>query len=139
MKSNTDNTHLLAVYGTLKRGLHNAHWMRGARFVGTDELSNIVLHDLGPYPGACLCDSDGVTVEVYAVSDAKLHHIDLLEEYNADDPARGLYDRVLLPTRFGDAWVYVYNRSVEGCPVIRRGGWLPDPARQYLSEPEPGV
>jgi len=132
-----NETQLLAVYGSLKRGLHNAHWMRGCRFVGEDSLQSIVLYDLGPYPGARLGNSDGVAVEIYAVSEQQLRHIDLLEDYKAAAPATGLYDRVLLSTCFGDAWVYIYNRAVDGFPVIRLGAWLPDPARQYVPEPVP--
>ncbi len=134
-----NNTQLLVVYGSLKRGLHNAHWMRGCRFIGEDSLQSIVLYDLGPYPGARLDASEGVTVEIYTVTEEQLRHIDVLEDYKAADPASGLYDRVLVSTRFGKAWVYIYNRAVDGFPAIRRGGWMPDPARQYVSEPEPGT
>ncbi|MCG6659345.1 gamma-glutamylcyclotransferase [Halomonas campisalis] len=60
-------TPLVAVYGTLKRGLRNHHWLEGADFLGSDRLTGATLYDLGPYPGAKSEPSDGVEVEVFRV------------------------------------------------------------------------
>jgi len=111
-------TEQLAVYGTLKRGFCNAHWLSGARFVGEDRLPAIRLHDLGPYPGAVALPSRGVPVEVYALTVAHLRRIDELEDYDAAQPSRGLYDRRPFRTRFGTAWVYLYNGEISQYPVI---------------------
>lgn len=40
------------VYGTLKRGHSNHHWLAGARFVGERQLGGVQLFDLGPFPMA---------------------------------------------------------------------------------------
>ena len=109
---------LIAVYGTLKRGEVNAHWLHGARYLGVDHLPQITLYNLGPYPGAQLRASTGVPVEVYALNAQQLRRVDELEDYDALVPARGLYDRQQLPTRFGAAWVYLYNGCVRQHPVI---------------------
>lgn len=116
---------LLAVYGTLKRGFANSHWMQGAEFLGTDILCSITLYDLGPYPGARLEQSQGIEVEVFRVSREILRKVDRLEEYNAAAPGAGEYDRQLLPTRFGDAWVYLYNNLPPATTVLRGGSWQP--------------
>jgi gamma-glutamylcyclotransferase (GGCT)/AIG2-like uncharacterized protein YtfP len=116
-------THKVAVYGTLKRGETNFYLMQDARFLGTDELTQITLYDLGPYPGARQEESEGVEVEVFEVSEAQFAALDVLEDYVAEAPASGLYDRRQFPTRFGVAWVYLYNPSVAGFQSIRRGGW----------------
>ena len=115
----------VAVYGTLRRAYWNHHWMAGTRFLGTDRLQAITLYDLGPYPGAVEEPSCGVEVEVYAVDDDQLCRIDALEDYNPAVPSAGLYDRKLLTTCHGPAWVYLYNHDVDGCRPIREGAWIP--------------
>lgn len=72
--------HKVAVYGTLKRGRNNSHLLRQAEFLGTDRLAALTLYDLGPYPGALLKPSEGVSVEVYAVNDPMLEALDVLED-----------------------------------------------------------
>ncbi|MGP4842956.1 gamma-glutamylcyclotransferase family protein [Marinobacter sp. 1Y8] len=115
--------YLVAVYGSLKRGYNNHRLLRGARFVGNDRLACLTLYDLGSYPGAKLEPSRGVVVELYRVNEAGIRKLDLLEDYRPSDPARGLYDRRQLNTRFGPAWVYLFNRPVKGRRRIVRGSW----------------
>jgi len=116
-------TCLVAVYGTLKKGRKNHGYLRRARMLGADRLNTICLLDLGPYPGAVLQRSEGIEVEVYSVSARQLDRLDRLEGYRADQPALGLYDRMLVPTRFGRAWVYLYNKPRPSRKILRRGGW----------------
>ena len=114
---------LVAVYGTLKHGLRNHRWLDGAEFVGTDILTSVTLYDIGPYPGARAEPSRGVEVEVFRVDAAGLKRLDRLEDYRVRQPKSGDYDRAVHDTAFGPAWLYLYNRDVTGCPVIRQGGW----------------
>ncbi|WP_110658170.1 gamma-glutamylcyclotransferase family protein [Salinicola halimionae] len=116
-------TALVAVYGTLKRGLRNHHWLDGAEFVGSDILTTVTLYDIGPYPGAKAEPSRGVEVEVFRVGVSCLKGLDRLEDYRVRRPKSGDYDRTVHDTAFGPAWLYLYNRDVTGCPVIRQGGW----------------
>ncbi|MEQ6886959.1 gamma-glutamylcyclotransferase family protein [Salicola sp. Rm-C-2C1-2] len=113
----------IAVYGTLKRGYGNHRLLMRARFLGTDHLNSIVLHDLGPCPGAVDQPSQGIVVEVYEVDERTFERVDALEGYNARAPERGEYTRQLRDTRFGAAWVYFYNGSVRGFRRITRGAW----------------
>ena len=53
-------TVLVAVYGTLKKGLGNHGLMAQAQFLGCDKLAQICLYDIGPYPGARLEASGGI-------------------------------------------------------------------------------
>lgn len=121
-------TPLVAVYGTLKRGLHNHHWLKGAEFVGEDILTTATLYDLGHCPGARLEPSRGINVEVFRVDSRCLAHLDRLEDYRVRAPSTGTYDRTIHNTAFGPAWLYLYNLDVSGCPVIREGSWLPNKA-----------
>lgn len=116
---------LVAVYGTLKQGLANSSLLQHARFLGTDSLNEISLYDLGPYPGAKAEPSDGIEVEVFEVDAPQMQQLDELEEYTADAPEQGVYDRRRFMTRFGLAWVYLYNPSVEGLVAQRSGSWQP--------------
>ncbi len=116
---------LVAVYGTLKKGLCNHHLLQSARYLGNDVIHSLVLYDLGPYPGAKPESSQGIEIEVYLVSEATLADLDALEECNLQQPDQGMYRRDALPTRYGLAWVYVYNRSVQGCARLDQGAWLP--------------
>ncbi|ATJ83602.1 gamma-glutamylcyclotransferase family protein [Halomonas beimenensis] len=116
-------TPLVAVYGTLKRGLRNHHWLAGADYLGTDRLTTVTLFDLGPYPGAKAEPSWGVEVEVFRVDVALLAGLDRLEDYRVRTPRAGTYDRAVHTTAFGPAWLYLYLHDVAGCPAIREGGW----------------
>lgn len=116
-------TRLVAVYGTLKRGLRNHHWLAGARFLGVDRLTAITLYDLGPFPGARREPSWGIEVEIFRINLRHMADLDRLEGYHPPAPAQGDYDRTIVTTRHGPAWIYLYNHDVAGCPVIREGGW----------------
>jgi len=113
----------VAVYGTLKHDHRNHHWLNGADMLGQDRLTGITLYDLGPYPGAKLTPSTGVTVEVYAINAEQLARLDELEDYLHNSPVKGMYDRRVLATQYGDAWCYIYNPPVEATSQIKSGEW----------------
>lgn len=118
-------TPLVAVYGTLKRGLRNHHWLEGAAFLGSDRLTSATLYDLGPFPGAKPEPSRGVEVEIYRVDATLLTELDRLEDFRPRQPHTGLYRRDIHTTAYGPAWLYLYNPEVTGCEAIRQGGWRP--------------
>lgn len=116
---------LVAVYGTLKRGMANHHLLISSRFLGDDRLLNIALYELEEFPAARLEESHGIDVEVYDVSMEVLLDLDKLEVVDHEIPEKGLYRRILCPTRFGAAWIYIYNGVVDGLPKLNAGSWLP--------------
>ena len=91
--------------------------------LGQDRLTEITLYDLGPYPGAKLTSSTGVTVEVYAINAEKLAQLDELEDYLHHSPDKGMYDRTVLTTQYGDAWCYIYNPTVDQGSLMISGEW----------------
>ncbi|ONF42907.1 gamma-glutamylcyclotransferase [Marinobacter lutaoensis] len=115
--------HQVIVYGTLKRGHDNHHLLARARFLGEDRLTGLTLYNLGPYPGARLEPSSGVSVEAYAVDDRTLRALDELEDCFPDRPEQSLYLRQRVATRFGPCWVYLYNRPVRASQRIDSGTW----------------
>lgn len=115
----------VAVYGTLKAGLHNHHFLAGAHYLGPDRLSAVTLYDLGPFPGALLEPSAGSYVEVYAIDAEQLNRLDYLEGYQPQSPSYGLYDRTIITTHYGGAWVYLYNDPTCHHPRVSSGNWRP--------------
>jgi gamma-glutamylcyclotransferase (GGCT)/AIG2-like uncharacterized protein YtfP len=111
---------LVFVYGTLKRGHGNHHWLAGAPFLGDAELPDVVLHDLGPFPMAV--PGEGTVIgEVYRIDAAALARLDRLEGFPR------LYDRQLLSLSDGrQAWVYLGRpRQVRHAPQVDGGSWHP--------------
>ncbi|MBW4529309.1 MAG: gamma-glutamylcyclotransferase [Aphanothece saxicola GSE-SYN-MK-01-06B] len=109
---------LVFVYGTLKRGHGNHHWLGEAPFQGEAVLPDVVLHDLGPFPMAV--PGEGlVQGEVYAVDATGLARLDRLEGYPR------LYDRRPLPLADGRrAWVYLGRpHQVRHVSAIADGCW----------------
>jgi gamma-glutamylcyclotransferase (GGCT)/AIG2-like uncharacterized protein YtfP len=109
---------LVFVYGTLKRGEKNHHWLEGASWQGEAELSGVLLHDLGPFPMAVIGEGTAIG-EVYAVEEQGLARLDELEGYPR------LYDRQKLSLNDGrQAWVYLGRpRQVRHAPQVDGGSW----------------
>ena len=107
---------LVFVYGTLKRGFSNHHFMAGQSFVGTaTSAAGFALFDLGGYPGLVPAPAspEGVSGEVWSVDEACLARLDELE-----GTAEGLYRReripLLGPFSASSVQAYVYLGGTEG-------------------------
>lgn len=118
--------HLVFVYGTLLRGEVNHHRLAGAELLGAWRTEPCFqMFNLGAYPGLARGGRTAVTGEVYRVDGAGLKHLDRLEDYPR------LYDRQLIPTRFGRAWIYLYRGDLSGRQVIQGGDW-----RAFAADPD---
>lgn len=109
--------HLLAVYGTLKRGAPDHYLLGGATFMGNQWLSELTLFDLGDGPVAVRQHSLGGKVEVYSVPSVALDTL--------DDMLPGVFYRETVMTRHGPTWMYFYRGSVADFPQINNGVWCP--------------
>jgi len=104
----------------------------GARFVGRGRI-NGKLYDLGEYPGAICAASDSrqyVRGELYEVRDPELATgiLDRFEEFFPRQPHKSLFVRIIAPVtledgRMKNAWVYVYNQSVDETRLIPGGDY----------------
>jgi gamma-glutamylcyclotransferase (GGCT)/AIG2-like uncharacterized protein YtfP len=110
--------HRVFVYGTLLRGEVNHHLLHGARFLGEHRTEpRFTLLALGAYPGLVAGGDTPVFGEVYAVDAAGLLRLDQLEDYPR------LYDRRLIPTTHGSAWVYLYRGGRRDRQRLADGDW----------------
>jgi len=83
------------VYGTLKRGGSNHHFLEGQRFVTEAQTKPLfALYDLGGYPGLVrtLEAPESVMGELWEVDELALSRLDVLEGLEA-----GEYRRVPIP------------------------------------------
>jgi len=119
------------VYGTLKEGYGNNRLLAGAKFLGnhTVKRGRFCLLNLGWFPGVVMRERYGlstpVTGEVYEVDDGTFKALDGLEGYPT------MYDRIEIETKYGDAWMYVYNdhrESINASHVCKEGVWPNDAA-----------
>ncbi len=126
----------LFIYGTLMPGLRLQAEMRGARFLGVAQVPGRLV-DVGRFPGLLLdlTTGDGtVTGEVYAVTDAHLALLDVVEGLVPGDRDASLYCREELivvsgPLQGQQVQTYVYNRPVDGCTPVLHGDY-----RRYIRE-----
>ncbi|MEY8712663.1 gamma-glutamylcyclotransferase [Mangrovibacter phragmitis] len=105
------------VYGSLRRKQGNSHWMTNAQWLGDHTVEHYQLYSVGHYPGAVPGEGT-VFGEVYRIDASTLAELDALRT------KAGEYSRQLIQTPFGSAWMYVYQRSVEGLTYIDTGNWL---------------
>ncbi|MFY8148091.1 MAG: gamma-glutamylcyclotransferase family protein [Prochlorococcaceae cyanobacterium] len=135
------------VYGTLRRGQRNHHWLaEGSRFLGEAQLADVLLYDLGPFPMAVRLEDlqrEGAAVppapqplqgELYAVDGAALARLDQLEG------TPRLYTRAVLPLLDGRrAWIYLGRpRQVRHARLLAAGSWREGGSRR-LQRPGPGA
>lgn len=110
---------LVFVYGTLKRGKANHHYLAGQRYLGEASTEpRYQLHHLGSYPGLVKATPGArVSGEVWEVDEEGLAGLDRLEGL-----AEGLYTRE--PMEMEAPWKdrgvlgYLYARSVDGFALI---------------------
>jgi len=118
--------HRVFVYGTLKRGQRNYQFLRNADFVGKFVTEPVYsMYAFEDYPAVCLHGRHAIHGEVYRVDDRQFQRLDELEWYPE------FYQRIEIPTHYGDAWMYVVTREL--CLGRKRitGRWPPGwrPAR----------
>ena len=109
----------LFLYGTLKRGCCNHHYMAGQRFIGTASTApRFRLMGLGGYPGMVHSDEGrGIDGEVWEVDDDCLRRLHTLEGVEEGEYAFEVIP-LLPPFDAGPVHGYVYLKPVEGCPDV---------------------
>lgn len=116
-------THTVAVYGTLKRNKSNHDVLGDSRYLGTDNIRNFDMYDLGAFPAIIESEYPTalVVAEFFEVSDEILESVDILEGYNAESPEKSLYLRkTITHPKFGECFIYVFRDQdlLLLCPLI---------------------
>ncbi len=109
--------HLVFVYGTLRKGEHNHHFLSTAEFLGHHQTdAQFALYDLGPYP-ALSTGQQVIQGEVYLIDNDTLVALDKLEDVPVE------YRRETIATPFGQAWIYLYQDTEQLTEEIASGDW----------------
>lgn len=111
--------HRVFVYGTLKRGQRNDHYLHKAEFAGrfiTDPVYSMYCFDT--YPAVCTRGSHAIHGELYHVSDEQFRLLDELELYPE------YYQRIEIATHLGDAWMYIVQRELCRGRRLVPGNWF---------------
>lgn len=116
-------TELVAVYGSLRVGLHNHRLLEASEFKGMGLVKGYVMHSLGAFPAITPSEEGpGIFVEVYEVEEGPMKRLDILEGYPR------FYNRTQVDTKQGIAWIY-YMEDAPGGPIVEGGDW-----KAYLEE-----
>ena len=105
------------VYGTLKKGQYNHRVIGGATFIADTATvdSDYTMYHLGGYPGVVQNGGkDRIYGELYEVNDVIFNKLDGLEGYP------DFYDRKIIKTEHGEAWIYIYNHANSEGGVAQR-------------------
>lgn len=103
------------VYGTLKRGFGNHYLLEGSQYLGDAEV-NAAMYSMGGFPAIILGGDSTIKGEVYEVDGVTLRQLDSLEGYP------GWYDRELVDTPYGNAFIYTMH-SAANRAVVPSGVW----------------
>jgi gamma-glutamylcyclotransferase (GGCT)/AIG2-like uncharacterized protein YtfP len=110
---------LVFVYGTLRPGQRNHHFMATATHYGAYVTpACFTLLDTGPYPAALDEGATALVGDVFAVDEDTFAALDRLEDYPVH------YTRREIDTVHGRAWIYLWIAARDPAwPVIRHGDW----------------
>jgi len=113
----------IAVYGSLRQGLHNHYLIEDSKLLGIFITPQIFsLYTLGGFPGLKTDGKTAVVMEVYEVEDCVAKRVDSLEGYTPGRKAT-FYDKISIETPFGDADVYIYVSDIPENRLVKSGDW----------------
>ena len=120
---------LVAVYGSLLKGLSNHRVLADSVLLGNDTVHGFIMYDLGAFP-AILKGEGVIDAEIYEVVNSQIMQgLDHLEGHP------NFYKRELAKTSYGDAWIYVlnieYRRPLDDKTIVENGSW-----REYKLQKE---
>mgnify|MGYP003630208195 CR=1 FL=1 len=113
---------LVAVYGSLRKGLHNHGLIKESTLVGEGVVKGFGMHSLRHYPALTRVGRrSNVLVEVYEVDEKTMAGLDNLEGYPS------YYTRKMCPINImGEtlpAWVYYMDERLDDKPFVEGGDW----------------
>ena len=87
--------------------------------LGSARIKGFKMFSLGGFPYVSPTDDPEfeITIEVYEVDQTTMRRLDSLEGYPS------FYDRQLVQTPFGEAWIY-FIASYRSAPPVLHGDWV---------------
>ena len=117
---------LVAVYGSLRKGLHNHSLLADSEYIG--EYTTDPIYDMysvsGGFPGLVLHGSTSIHMEVYSVTEQVAKDLDRLEGYRVGGESTNHYNKISIDTPFGKASLYIYNHSTKSMVKVESGNWV---------------
>ncbi|MBM6619636.1 gamma-glutamylcyclotransferase family protein [Bacillus suaedaesalsae] len=115
------------VYGTLRKGERNHHFLKDAVFVSEDCWTDGIMIDTGKgYPALLPTDTKKVVGELYKVNLLELTKLDYLEGY-VEGKSNNLYERITQTIYINSeeikGFVYIMNDNRNGKVAISSGNW----------------
>ncbi len=116
---------LYAVYGSLRKGLGNHGTLGNAPMVGVTKTDpEFTMVSLGGFPGVVKGGNTSITLEVYEVKNPTIEqNLDWLEGYEGPNNEYNFYNKELINTEFGKAYIYYLNDDVSNDPIVESGDW----------------
>ncbi len=115
---------LIAVYGSLRAGLHNHTILGDSKLLGEFDTPPIYdMYSCGSFPGLVLHGATSIKMEVYQVTDYISKSIERLEGYVKGQESDNHYNKVMIDTPYGEAGTYIYNFSISRLPQVEGGDW----------------
>ncbi|MDM5317473.1 gamma-glutamylcyclotransferase family protein [Fictibacillus sp. b24] len=120
--------HLVFVYGTLRKGGSNDHFLNKAVYIEEKCFAEGQLYDTGfGYPALVVESGKWVTGELYKVTSDDLKRLDRLEDFE-ENGTNNLYDRIIatIRTTVGEieALLYIMKKKEKHFLPIPENDWL---------------
>jgi len=122
-----EKINLVAVYGSLRSGMHNQYVLGQSKSLGTFNSEPIyTMYDVGgSYPAIIEKGCSSILMEIYEVNEEVKEKLDRLEGYSdSKNLVDNYYNKVVIETPYGQAYLYVFNSSVKNFDIVEIGDWV---------------
>jgi len=114
-------SYLVAVYGSLRHGMHNHRLIEHCELVGIEWIKgDWEMISLGGFPGIIESDGKEILIELYKVTDEiTAKRLDRLEGYP------DFYNKKIIDTVYGPAEIYFLDKhKYNDYPTVESGDWF---------------
>lgn len=130
MDRNANKIKYYAVYGSLRKGLMNHCLIEDEEFIGeayTQPIFNLFPLASGSYPGVTYGGDTSIKIEIYEINDEITENrVDQLEGYISKNNSNNFYNKDIITTPYGLAYIYIYNdkNTIFEYESIPHGDWV---------------
>lgn len=118
---------LIAVYGSLRKGMHNNYILGESKYIGNfnSEPSFSMYSVRGDYPAVIKEGSTSISIEIFEANENIQQKLDRLEGYDKDlDEKYNYYNKEVIETPYGDAFIYYFNSDLSDFEKVDSGDWV---------------